>query len=101
MAFLPAEALGLGDSDALKPDLMQGFFHLVQFERFDDGFDLFHLSIAFTTGGRCADFGPSAGADERPTAAISMRRANRQIVGKAVFLHNRAALTGELHFSTP
>ena len=43
MAFLPAEALGLDDRDALQPDLVQRFLHLVQLERLDDSLDLLHL----------------------------------------------------------
>jgi len=42
MALLPAKALGLGDGDALDPDLVKGFLHLVEFERFDDCLDLLH-----------------------------------------------------------
>jgi hypothetical protein len=42
MALLPAEAFGLGDGDALQPDLLKRFLHLVELEWLDDGFDLFH-----------------------------------------------------------
>ncbi len=42
MALLPPEALGLGYRDPLDADLVQGFLHLVELERLDDGFDLFH-----------------------------------------------------------
>src|SRR3546814_695005 len=42
VAFLAAEALGLGHRDALDADLVQGFLHLVQLERLDDRFDLLH-----------------------------------------------------------
>ena len=42
VAFLPAEALGLGHGDALQADFLQRFLHLVELERLDDGFDLFH-----------------------------------------------------------
>ena len=42
MTFLAAEALHLGDGDAADPDVMQGVLHVVELERFDDGFDLFH-----------------------------------------------------------
>src|SRR5262249_16804413 len=42
MALLPAKALGFGHGNALKSDLLKRFFHLVQFEWLDDGFDFFH-----------------------------------------------------------
>src|SRR3546814_16644744 len=42
VALLAAEALGLGQRDALDADLVQRFLHLVQLERLDDRFDLFH-----------------------------------------------------------
>ena len=42
VALLAAEALGLGDGDALQPDFLQRLLHLVELERLDDGFDLFH-----------------------------------------------------------
>ena len=45
MAFLAAEALGFGDGDALDADFLQGFFHFVELERFDDGFDFFHVLL--------------------------------------------------------
>ena len=43
MAFLPAEALRLDDSDALQPNLVQRLLHFVQLERLDDRLDLLHL----------------------------------------------------------
>ena len=45
VAFLAPEALGLGDRDALQPDLLQSLFDLVEFDRFDDCFDFFHSSL--------------------------------------------------------
>ena len=45
MALLPAEALGLGHRDAGNANFVQRFFHLVELERLDDRFDLFHLTI--------------------------------------------------------
>src|SRR5207245_8826091 len=44
MAFLTAEALGLGDRDALDADLVKRLLHLVELERLDDRFDLLHRS---------------------------------------------------------
>src|SRR5437762_8945947 len=35
MALLPAEPLGFGHRDALKPDFLQRFLHLVELERLD------------------------------------------------------------------
>ena len=42
VALLPAEALGLGDRDALDADLVKRILHVVELERLDDRFDLFH-----------------------------------------------------------
>src|SRR4029079_16012420 len=42
VSFLAAEALGLGHRDALQADLLQGLFHLVEFERLDNGLDLLY-----------------------------------------------------------
>jgi hypothetical protein len=43
MALLPPEPLGLQHSDALKPDLIERVFYLVELEGLDDRFDLLHL----------------------------------------------------------
>ena len=45
MAFLPAEAFRFGHGDALNPDFLQGFFHFIEFERLDNGFDFFHVLL--------------------------------------------------------
>ena len=42
MALLPPETLGFGDGDALQSDFLKRFFHLVELEWLDDGFDFFH-----------------------------------------------------------
>jgi hypothetical protein len=42
VAFLPAEALDLGDGDALHADLRERLAHVVQLERLDDGSDQLH-----------------------------------------------------------
>src|SRR5690606_31547079 len=42
VALLAAEALGLGDGDALQADLLQRLLHLVELEGLDDGLDLLH-----------------------------------------------------------
>lgn len=44
MTLLPAEALGLGDGDALKADFLKRFLHLVELEWLDDGFDFLHCA---------------------------------------------------------
>jgi hypothetical protein len=46
MALLAAETFGLGDGDALESDLLERFLHLIQLERLDDRFDLFHCFAA-------------------------------------------------------
>src|SRR5687768_10387379 len=42
VAFLPAEALDLGDGDSLHADRRERFSHLVELERLDDCGDQFH-----------------------------------------------------------
>jgi hypothetical protein len=42
MALLATEALGLDDCHALQADFLQGFLHVIELERLDDGFNLFH-----------------------------------------------------------
>ena len=42
VALLPAEALDLGDGDALHADRREGLAHLVELERLDDGGNEFH-----------------------------------------------------------
>jgi hypothetical protein len=42
MALLATEALGFHDGHALQADFLERFFHVIQFERLDDGFYLFH-----------------------------------------------------------
>jgi hydroxyethylthiazole kinase-like uncharacterized protein yjeF len=46
MAFLAAEALGLGDGDALEAAFLERLLHLVELERLDDRLDLLHDAIA-------------------------------------------------------
>ena len=47
MAFLAPETLGFDDGDTLQADVLEGFLHLVELERFDDRFDLFHEKPPF------------------------------------------------------
>ncbi len=42
MAFLAAEALGLGDGDARHADVVKRFLDLVELERLHDRLDLLH-----------------------------------------------------------
>lgn len=49
MALLAAEALGLGDGDALEADLLECFLDLIQFEGLDDRLDLFHHLVSLST----------------------------------------------------
>src|SRR5665213_2560934 len=41
VAFLPSKTLGFGHGDPLQSHLLKRFFHLVELERLDDGFDFF------------------------------------------------------------
>lgn len=52
MSFLPAETLDFGNSQPAYSYLVQGFAHFVELERFDDGFDLFHV-CSFKSGVLC------------------------------------------------
>ena len=53
VALLSPEALGLGDRNALKTNLLQRLLHFVEFERLDDRLDLFHrLLISPANRGR-------------------------------------------------
>src|ERR1700720_3833450 len=47
MALLPAKALGFGHRDALDADLVKRLLHLVELERLDNRFDLFHRSTLY------------------------------------------------------
>jgi hypothetical protein len=42
VALLTAKSFRFHHGNALQPDLVQRFFHLVQFERLDDSLDLLH-----------------------------------------------------------
>jgi hypothetical protein len=42
MPLLASEAFDFGDGHAFNADFRQGFLHVFEFERFDDGFDFFH-----------------------------------------------------------
>ena len=42
VALLPAKTLDLGDGHALQAEFVQGVLDVVQFERFDDGFNFLH-----------------------------------------------------------
>jgi hypothetical protein len=43
MAFLATEAFRLGHGQSLDADFVKRLLHLVQLERFDDGFNLLHV----------------------------------------------------------
>jgi hypothetical protein len=49
VTFLTAKSLGLGHCDALQADFLKSFFDLIEFERFDDRFDLFHHRMSLST----------------------------------------------------
>jgi hypothetical protein len=46
VALLPPESLHLGYGHASDADFLECFPHLVEFERFDDGFNFFHNTFA-------------------------------------------------------
>ncbi|MNR67666.1 hypothetical protein D3C85_1917890 [compost metagenome] len=50
MTLLATEALRFRDGDTLQADFLKGFLHLVQLERLNDRFDLFHekMSLRFS-----------------------------------------------------
>jgi hypothetical protein len=47
VTFLPSETLHFGDRQAAYADFRQGLAHLVELERLDDRFDLFHSPPLF------------------------------------------------------
>ena len=49
---LAAETLGFGHGDARNADFVQRLLNLVQLERLDDRFDLFHVAFAPGTSNR-------------------------------------------------
>jgi len=51
VALLAAEALHLGDGEPGHSDLGQGFAHLFELERLDDGSDLLHEGLLAGCGG--------------------------------------------------
>src|SRR5579859_2098538 len=66
MAFLPAEALGLGDGDALQTDFLQRLLHLIELERLDDRLDFLHCARSP---------GSAAGTRAEPSPGFSRSRA--------------------------
>src|SRR6476620_7051698 len=66
MAFLASEPLGFGDGNTLQTDLLQGFFDLVQLERFDDRLDFFHVLHRTSPLGIPNRLGPRAFARSLP-----------------------------------
>jgi hypothetical protein len=46
VSLLASKSLGFRDGNALETNLLQRFFHFVEFERFDDRFDLFHVQAS-------------------------------------------------------
>ena len=47
MALLPSKTLNLGNGNTIDTHFRQGIAHLVQFEWFDNGNNLFHVSPHF------------------------------------------------------
>src|SRR5260221_2161629 len=74
VALLTPEPLRLGHRDSLDADLVQGFLHLVELERFDDRFDFLHC---------CLHHWPISVARRQTRLAdwLSMVHASRQIAG--------------------
>src|SRR6202012_5083608 len=88
LALLAAIALGLDDRHALDAQLLQGFLHLVQLERLDDGFDLFHRSSDAPppnrlTGGRGFGAWLRGGSQARARAGLERVRAKAAGAQKA------------------
>ena len=52
MTFLAAEAFNFADSHAGNADFGQDFAHIVEFKRFDNGFDFFHINSPYLRKGR-------------------------------------------------
>src|SRR5262249_12414040 len=70
VAFLPAKALGLGHGDALQPDLLQRFLHLVELEGLDHRLDFLHrISFPRPAGERATGVAALALAGSVPSPA--------------------------------
>ena len=81
VALLAAEALGLGHGDARDADFVQRLLHLVELERLDDRFDLFHVTpCAAGPGARAPDGShhpPATILQESCQGAAARRRQSR------------------------
>ena len=52
MTFLAAEAFNFADGHAGNADFGQDFAHIIEFERFDNSFDFFHINSPYLRKGR-------------------------------------------------
>src|SRR5262249_24877012 len=85
VTLLPTEALHLRDRDALNPDSVQSFLHLVELEGFDDRLDFLHRTFDLSAAARRATFIPrktALGGSGNP--AISTFRASLHRAWSAV-----------------
>ena len=71
MPFLPAVALDFADGQPEDAELFDGFLHLVEGERFDDGGDQFHGSDLRWSG--CWWQYPGLGMTAQAEAAAALR----------------------------
>src|SRR6185312_14326141 len=89
VTFLPPEALGFRDGDALESNFLERFLHLVELEWLDDGLDLLHWRLPGNSMAsalrRCATCSilepvepPSAGIYCRSNQAIRSRLPQKQ-----------------------
>src|SRR5690606_5450822 len=69
VALLAAEALDLGDGDALHADGRERLADFVELEGLDDGGDEFHVFLRFRMG--CSQKLPTTGADHALVGEVS------------------------------
>src|SRR6516162_1955510 len=79
MSLLAAETFCLGHRNALQPNVLQRLLHLVEFERFYDRLDFFHLVTVSPAGRRFGSAPPDR-------ARVSRLRAKPSADGKYRFI---------------
>ena len=96
VALLAAEALDLGDGDALHPDGRQRFAHFVELEGFDDGGDEFHDACSGSGGALGHRLGKVQKVLETDTSSVSAPAATTLPVEALVKEYQSPALSRAL-----
>ena len=89
VALLTAEAPHLGHGHPDDPDAGEGLLHVVELERLDDGFDLFHVALPAGGNAPCVPLAESSwGRQKIRNVTARMRRSGEQ--GRAHGMGSRA-----------